>query len=367
MSIFNDFELLDFIDLDEMQWGTDAPAAYSLVASAGTFSTSGSAVTFAKQSILSLSPGAVSVSGQAVALRAGHEIGALAGEFSAVGITANLAHRSPARPGSVLVAGAASGLSKTHILAVDSGAIAVAGQRATVGRITTLPGAAATVDVTGTPAKTLHGRTVLSDGASYDVEGVAALLRATRKMAAAGKNLALNGSPVALKPIRTLIAASGGLNLTGQSAEKIRSFRLAGVPGSVQVMGRAVSLASTGNLDAVSGEVSVTGHGAKLGLYFFRNMPSAPGAYETATYAALLKHASRLVASAASVQLIAAGAGGKYHEIAYLHPANVSPHGVEDLRMTPVGESAPRVIEVPPETLTVTRVSATAQTVISLQ
>lgn len=366
MSIFNDFELLDFINPDEMLWGMDAPA-YSLVASAGEVSVSGPAVTFTKQSILSPSSGVVSFSGQAVILRADHKIDALAGDFSATGSTADLIHRLPANPGSVLVEGAAAGLCKTHNLTAGSGAISVTGKLATVGRILTLSAeAAATVAVVGTPSKTLYGRTVLSDGASYDVEGVAALLRATRKMAAAGKNLAISGSAVALKTIRTLIAASGGLSLTGQSAGKIRSFRLSGAPGTAQVSGCAVSFAANGRLETIHGEVSVTGHSAKLGLYYFRFMPSAPGAYETATYAALLRHAHRLVASAVTVQVNGAETDGVYHEIPSFHPACVSPVGGQDLHVISVAGSALRVSRACARPLNVTRVSGTGLRVVRL-
>ena len=229
------------------------------------------------------------------------------------------------------------------------------GQGAALKKTAILPASAESISVTGRDTAVRRGWGILSDGAAYNIRGVAAFLRSTRVMRVSDSSIVLSGRSVTLEIAHKLIAESGGYNLTGQSAGKLRTYRLPGPPANIVITGRRVSLAATGKLDAADGAVSVTGHRADLGLYYFRIMPTNPGAYAITNYSTLLGHAYRLTAEGANLQLHGEITEYAYHDIPSLHPTVVTSM-----------ESAVRVIGATSDSSVVRRVVQAGQAVVRL-
>ena len=365
-NIFNDFETLDFINLDEMQWGGDESRNLVLTASAGAYSAAGAAVSFIRGRRLSASAGAVVSTGQPAALQAAHSVAADVGAIEVTGTEADLAWRRPANAGTFLVVGSPATLTRSALLDCGKGEHALEGKAAHLEKTWVLPAAEGSLAATGMEADLQSTRVVLSDGGSYDVQGRAATLRATRILRADSGSVAALGKSADLLAVHRLIAESGGCDLTGFSAGKLQTYRLAANNGVLNVAGKRVRLGvGQRAIWADPGDVSVTGYAANLTAYRHKTIHVSAAEYLATGFGAEFRRTYVITAEGGSFQVRGAATGKGYHEIPSLHPAHVVHESVQGLRLARI-TSAVRVVAATARPPHVQRISPPGQTVSRL-
>jgi hypothetical protein len=364
-NIFNDFETLDFINLDEMQWGGDESQNLVLTASAGAYSAAGAAVSFIRGRRLSASAGAVVSTGQPVALQAAHRVAADAGAIGVTGTEADLAWRRPANAGTFLVVGSPATLTRSALLDCGKGEHALEGKVAHLEKTWLLPAAAGSLAATGTEAELQSTRVVLSDGGSYDVQGLAATLRATRILRAESGSVAALGKSADLLAAHGLIAESGGCNLTGFSAGKLKTYRLAANNGVLEVAGKRAYLSSGKALWLSGGSMSIEGYAAELTVFHNKTMPASVAEFLVAGFGVEFRRTYVLTSEGGSFQIQGVATGKGYHEIPSLHPANVVHEEDQALRLTRI-TSAGRAVAESSNAPHVRRIIQTGQVVARL-
>lgn len=194
---------------------------------------------------LTAAQGSISLTGQAVTLRAARKLTAAQGSISLTGRTV--------------------GLAVGRKLTVATGSFAVTGQSARLVLDRSLPAAAGSFNLTGQDANLVYGPagtdyTLAAATGSFTLAGQAATLRAARRLAASAGSFALTWQDVVLKYGRKIAAAQGSFVLTGNDAgliyTPVAGYTLTAEVGAFVLAGQPANLVfshSPGFIDDVGG------------------------------------------------------------------------------------------------------------------
>lgn len=171
---------------------------YTLTASAGSYSESGTAATLKIARILSASAGSYSESGTAATPIASRKISAAGSSYSETGTAATLkATRSlTCNSASVSVTGTSVSFRYDRILTASGGSISLSGQSASL-RL---------------------AREGISDGGSVAVGASAASLKCSRKLTASGGSASISGQSIGFGLLRGIFTDSYAVNVTGSAS-----------------------------------------------------------------------------------------------------------------------------------------------------
>jgi len=211
-----------------------------------------------------------------------------------------------ASAGSFTLAGQSATLLKSKALGAAAGSFALAGQSANLVKGRTLTADAGAFSLAGQSATLLKSKVVAANAGAFVLAGQAATLKADRKLTAAAGSFALSGQAATLtySPLvgYTLTASAGAFTLAGQSATLLRSKVLPAAVGAFSFSGQAATLTHTAagsySLTANVGSFTITGSAAQL-LRGYR-LAATAGAFSLAGSAAGLLTGRRLVAAAAA-------------------------------------------------------------------
>jgi len=211
-----------------------------------------------------------------------------------------------ASAGSFTLAGQSATLLKSKALGAAAGSFALAGQSANLLKGRTLTADAGAFSLAGQSATLLKSKVVAANAGAFVLAGQAATLKADRKLTAAAGSFALSGQAATLtySPLvgYTLTASAGAFTLAGQSATLLRSKVLPAAVGAFSFSGQAATLTHTAagsySLTANVGSFTITGSAAQL-LRGYR-LAATAGAFSLAGSAAGLLTGRRLVAAAAA-------------------------------------------------------------------
>lgn len=216
----------------------EAPLAYTLDASAGSYTTTGGAAT----------------------VRATRKLTAEAGSYTVTGAAATL-------------------IARRHLVA-SAGSYTVTGAAATATATRRLDASAGSYATTGAIAALVAGRSVNAAPGSYSTTGQPATLTAVRVITATAGTYTVTGADASLKPTRLLIAAAGAYAVTGANAELIPpvvGYQLAADAGSYAVNGADATVTATRRMTAEAGTYAFAGSDAALAAS--RSVVAEPGAY----------------------------------------------------------------------------------------
>jgi hypothetical protein len=223
-----------------------AASAYDLVADAGSYAVTGSAVDLEYGFRIAADPAAYAVSGAAVDLELGREVIADPGSYSVAGSAADLEYGREvvADPAAYAVAGQDASLEYGFRIAADPASYAVTGADVTltylaVAKIAADPGSYA---VTGTDVALEYGFRVAADPGAYAVTGALVDLELGRRVVADPAAYAVTGADVALEYGRRIAADAGAYAVSGADVA-LRSTRVVVIDaGAYVVAGSDVSL-----------------------------------------------------------------------------------------------------------------------------
>jgi len=246
MNIFNDFELLDFVNLDVDMW--EGGGGYALSANAGAFSLTGTDVDLipAREITMAAVSGSFAAAGTATALKKGYHLAAASGSASTSGtaVAFKITRKLSVAPGAVIESGQSVGLRAARNLAVDNGAISLSGTAVILnywnGYTYTLQAGKGSFTIDGQPITLLRSRKFgLLPGSLAETGTPIDLLRG-RKLQALFGDVSLSGSEVGLKRFAKLLLDSGTFTLTGTDIE-IALLHLSADPGAFILSGSGVS------------------------------------------------------------------------------------------------------------------------------
>lgn len=229
-----------------------AATAYTLTASGGTFTLTGTAATLKAGRYLSAAAGTYTLTGTAATLKAGRYLSAGAGAFTLTGADATLIYGSVG----------------AYTLAANGGTFALTGGDASLIAARRLTASSGTFTLTGTDATLKAGRRLTASGGSYTLTGMDATLKAGRVIAADGGTFTLTGTAAALRAARLLSASGGVFALTGTDATliygQIGNFTLSAEGGTFTLTGGAAALTAARRLSAAGATYTLTGMDAAL-------------------------------------------------------------------------------------------------------
>ena len=204
-----------------------------LAAGAGSYTLTGTAANLEFGRYLSAGSGTYTLTGTAANLEFGRYLLAGSGAFALTGTDATLAYGTAggytlaANGGTYTLTGTAASLEFGRTLAADAGAVAVTGTDASLecGRV--LSAGSGTFALTGTDATLVYGQpgayTLAANGGTFAVTGTAAALTCGRRITATGTTCTVTGTAAGLRATRYLGAASGAYALTGSAASLLYS------------------------------------------------------------------------------------------------------------------------------------------------
>lgn len=232
---------------------------------------------------LTASGGSYTLTGTAATLRAGRHLSAGAGAFTLTGTDATLIYGSVG----------------AYTLAANGGTFALTGGDANLIAARRLTASSGTFTLTGSDATLKAGRRLTASGGSYTLTGTAATLKAGRVIAANGGTFTLTGTAAALKAARRLSASGGVFALTGTDATliygQIGNFTLSAEGGTFTLTGGAAALTAARRLSAAGATYTLTGMDAALKAG--RRLVASGGAFTlTGTDAALVYSGARSTA-----------------------------------------------------------------------
>jgi hypothetical protein len=212
------------------------------------------------------------------------------------------AYTLTASPGSFSVTGTAAGLKFGRVLAASSGSVLVSGTAATLKKGYSLQAASGSVSISGTAASLKLGRVLQASSASFAVTGTAATLTlsSNKALQAASGTFVVTGSSATLKVSRVLPASAGSAQVNGTASSLKYARLLSAAPGSFAISGTDATLTyqQVGNrtLAADAGSFAVSGTAASLRLN--RKVSVASGSFAFAGTAATLRYARTVIAEA---------------------------------------------------------------------
>lgn len=302
--------------------GVSGGNAYTLTASAGSFSLSGQAATLKAARTLTCSAGSFALSGQPAGLAVGRKVSAAAGAYTLSGQPSGLtvARRLTADAGSFTLSGQSAGLLKGRTLACSAGSFTLSGQVAGLAATRSVPAGAGSFSLSGQAAGLITGRGLAAGAGAFTVSGQGAGLAAARRLGVAsgpftlsgqGAGLdysgaakvvtagagafSLSGQAAALRATRTLACSAGSFALTGQSAGLRRTLILPSGVGTFTLSGQAAGFARGFGLVAAVGAFALSGLAAALRVA--RALPSALGDFLLTGRAATLTYSPSAPAS----------------------------------------------------------------------
>lgn len=226
--------------------------AYTLSASAGSFSATGQAASTSFSRSLSASAGSFALTGESATPSHGRSLSAASGAFSLTGVPASTSY--------------ARSLSASH------GSFALTGESASTAFSRTLPASAGSFLFTGQAATLTESSagtayTLTASAGAFSVSGVPASTSYARKMSASSGAFALSGKSVSTSFARSLSASHGAFSLTGESVAISRGFTLTAAPGVFAFSGEPASINRAIGLSASAGAFSLTGEPVSMTYY----------------------------------------------------------------------------------------------------
>lgn len=261
-----------------------AAAAYTLTASGGSFTLTGTAASLEFGRSLAAASGTFALTGTAANLEYGRTLGAGSGSYTLTGTAANLEFGRYLFGGSgtFTVTGTAANLEYNRLLSAASGSFAVTGTAATL------------------TYGTVGGYTLAANGGTFAVTGTAATLTVARRLSAASGTYAVTGTAASLECGRLVSAGYGAFALTGTAATLIYgqpgSYTLAANGATFTVTGTAAALTCGRRITAGAGAYALTGTDATLG--YGRRLGVESGAFIASGTDANLEFGRRLSAEA---------------------------------------------------------------------
>jgi hypothetical protein len=205
-------------------WVVPAAGSYTLTASPGAFSVSGTAASLKYGRVLQAASGSFAVTGTTATLKRGYRLQADVGSFGLSGTAATLRYGRviQAAAASFQVSGTAASLKYGRALQADPGTFQITGTDATLTYGTagsyTLPAQPGSFSVSGTAATLRYGRSLSADSGSFAFAGTAATLRYARRVIAESGTFSLTGTAATL----TYSGAAGPVTST---VERTAIFR----------------------------------------------------------------------------------------------------------------------------------------------
>lgn len=199
-----------------------------------------------------------------------YTLDASAGSFSKTGIaTSLLFHRSlGAAAGSFAQAGIAASLLHSYTIAADAGAYALTGLDASFPRIYLLASEAGAHVIAGLDAALLFDRLIGAESGAYILSGVDAALLLGRSLAADAGTYALTGLDIALWRALVLLAAQGAYTLIGVGVELTYTpaggYTLVASSGAFAIAGLDAALLAARILAGDAGAYAQSGSDAAL-------------------------------------------------------------------------------------------------------
>jgi hypothetical protein len=220
---------------------------------------------------LTLDPGAFTLSGQAVGLRASRRLPLAAGAFTLSGqaLALRISRRLALAAGTFTLSGQSLALRASRRVALAAGAFTLAGQPVALlagRRLVLAPGSFALVGqpVTLSYSENLVHRTLVAEPGSFAVVGQDVRLLAGRRIALAAGAFSLSGQPVTLRAARRMQLGAGAVALTGQLVALLAGRRMTIDAATLALTGQPVALRAARRLALSAGPFVLTGQPVDL-------------------------------------------------------------------------------------------------------
>lgn len=203
----------------------DAGGAFTLTASGGSYSVSGTAASLEFGRLVSAAGSSYSVTGAAASLEFGRLVGAGAGVYS--------------------ISGAAASLLAAFKLAADSGSYTINGAAATLNKGQSLIADGGSYSVSGGAVGFLFSHLVAANSGSYLISGAVASLEFGHLLGAGSESYLISGNDASLERGFPLIAAGGSYAINGAAANFMHSYVVAANSASYTINGQSANLIYT--------------------------------------------------------------------------------------------------------------------------
>jgi hypothetical protein len=254
--------------LTEMTVEVVEPTGYDLTLESGSYTLTGSAVSFKHTYNLSLGSGTHSITGSDVTLTADRTLALAGGSYAITGTAVGFKHtyNLTLGGGSYTVTGSDLAFDLTRLLSLGSGEYTVTGSDITLFAGTkTLFADPGEYTVTGSDVSLVHDKTLSLSGGSYTVTGSdVALTPGTKKVVMGSGEYAVTGSDITLTADRTLTLDAGSYALTGSDVTLQHTYQLALAAGSYTITGADLTLTAEKKLELGAGDYTITGSNVGL-------------------------------------------------------------------------------------------------------
>lgn len=215
---------------------------------------------------LTASAGSYTETGSAASLKRGYRVAATAGSYALTGsvLTARLTRRLSASAGSYALNGSVLTAKVARLLAASAGSYTLAGSGANTKAGRSLAAAAGAYSESGSEATFKYGRVMAASAGSYALAGASVVFAKGYYLTAAAGGYALAGASAGLTAARLLSAGAGSYAVTGAAASFARGFYLTASPGTYSLDGTTAQLSRSFVLSVSVGAYTIAGSDAVL-------------------------------------------------------------------------------------------------------
>lgn len=240
--------------------------AYRLVADPGTLSVTGSSVALNRGRRLTADAGALALTGQTVALRKGYILGVTPASLSLTGqsVTLRASRRVAVTQGSLALAGQSVALKRSLKLAASPASLSLAGQTVNLRKGYVLGATPASLSLTGQSVALKRGLRLPVTEAGLSLSGQAVTLRKGYVLGVTPASLSLTGQTISIPASRKVAVTPGALAVTGQTVGLNYGRRLAVTPASLALTGQSVGLPASRKVPVTAGALLFNGQNVDL-------------------------------------------------------------------------------------------------------
>jgi hypothetical protein len=210
---------------------------------------------------LTASPGAFSISGTDVDLTVSSTLDAASGSFNITGSDVEFSITSilTASSGAFSIAGSSINLVLSSKIVADVGAFLLSGQDASLDRGFVIPVDTGSFVITGFDASFSTSFRLLADSGAFTLLGQSVALTINSRLDADNGSFLITGYDVDLLRTTKLSADSGVFNITGNNVEFVVNSKITAEVGNFVLTGFSAGLDLSGVLNAESGTFNISG------------------------------------------------------------------------------------------------------------
>lgn len=232
---------------EEIQWQISPSAIIGH--KVNQLSINGGAQASSQSYSLSVTSGALALTGQSISIKAGRKLSVSAGSVTLSGqsIALVLNHKTSVSAGVITLSGLSVSLKSGHKLSVTSGALTLTGQDVSLtyqqgSQNYTLPVTAGAITLTGSAITFKRGLSLPVSNGALSLSGSAIGLKADHKATVSAGSITLTGQPVTLRRGSSLSVSPSTITITGLSVGFAVQRRVSVVAGLINLIGQEVQL-----------------------------------------------------------------------------------------------------------------------------